>query len=418
MKTMAANAPLQLRKEMHIGSFMDVIFLDLIRRFNPEIEILIQWNALGKFREKDQTDNTESFNQLFNKMSGLINDYCRQNDIIHLIDDDQKIYKAILEIVSELISQKIIQLKEYLSWYCESCDSYLGPVEQDLRICKQCSSSLTQKTTIDLFIAVDKRAVLNLAKKLSFVPKRMSKKFLGVFSEMPTEFIITKSRLSGFSAENIDATLKNKVFDPKFIYSLFPVLLEKIGLPKISTIVLGEDILGRYLYYLLANGQHLQDLELKIIVHGMLVSNGKKISKYGNLPEISNIDKFLENYSWEHLKLLSVSANIGDNIDFAQKISETSKLITKKKNVMIFLEQALKQELVGDQGLSETEKKIFNHCEQLLIDLKQFELFNFYSNYRRLWFELLSRDYISELKNKLGSKAGLEKIINEVPLIF
>lgn len=410
-KTVAINAPIQLRREMHIGSFMDVIFLDLIRRFNSDTQIIIQWNALGKFRQKDGTNNIESFETLFNKVRKLIDSYYDQNNCIHFLDDDPKIYNYVLNIVSKMISEQIIKLKDYLAWYCETCNSYLGPIEQSLKFCKQCSLPLSQKRTTDLFISIDKLLIRKLAESFNFIPKKMKNKFLGVFSEMPNEFIITKERSEGFSAEVIDKSLKEKVFDPKFVYSLFPTIAIELGLPKIKTIILGEDVLGRYLYYLLAHNQSILDTELNIIVHGMLTRAGKKISKYGNFPEITNINKFLEKYSWEHLKLLCFSSNIGQAIDFDQKIVEVSKLITKKKNVLFFLEQIIAQDKLPDNEPNETEVEIINHCENLTKIISKLELFNFYSGYHFLWFDLLSRKYIFELRDNQGTKIGLKKII-------
>ncbi len=419
MKTTAAvNAPMQLRLEMHIGSFMDIIFLDLIKRFNPDVEIIIQWNALGRFRQKDGTDNAEAFAILFNRAKGLVNSYYDQNSCLYFLDADPKVHDYVLKIVSKMISEKIIKIKEYVSWYCENCNSYLGPIEQSLKLCKRCSTPLTKKTTTDLFINIDKKSIRELTENLTFSPERMKKKFLGVFSEMPNEFIITKERSDGFSAEIIDKSLKGKVFDPKFVYSLFPTLATELGLPKIKTIILGEDILGRYLYYLLANNQPALTAKINIIVHGMLTRAGKKISKYGNFPEITNINEFLEKYSWEHLKLLCVSSNIGQAIDFDQKIADVSKLVIKKKNVLFFLEQTIAQDKLPDGKLSEAELEIINHCEDLIKKLSKLELFDFYSGYYLLWFDLLSRKYISKLRDNQGSKTGLKKITALLPLIL
>lgn len=419
MKTTAAvNAPMQLRQEMHIGSFMDVIFLDLIKRFDSDTQIIIQWNALGKFRQKDGTSNAKDLKILFNKMRELIHNYYEQGDCIHFIDDDQKIYEHVLSIVSRMISKQIIKSKEYFAWYCETCDSYLGPIEQRLKLCKQCSKPLSQKRTTDLFISIDKLSIRKSAKNFTFIPEKMKKKFLSVFSEMPNEFIITKKRTKGFSAEVINKSLKEKVFDPKFVYSLFPTIATELGLPKIKTIILGEDILGRYLYYLLSHNQTVLDSKVKIIVHGMLTRAGKKISKYGNFPEITDINKFLEKYSWEHLKLLCVSSNIGQTIDFDQKIVEATKLITKKRNVIFFLEQTIAQDKLDEGNLSDTEVEIIDHCEDLIKKLSNLNLFDFYSGYRALWFDLLSRKYISEIRDNQGCKAGIKKITTLLPLIL
>lgn len=417
-KNTAINAPMQLRQEMHIGSFMDVIFLDLIKRFNPDTEIVIGWNALGKFRQKDGTNKAEAFDFLFDKMKALVNGYYQPNNFIHFLDDEPEIYNYILKIVSKMSSEETIKIKEYNAWYCETCNSYMGPVEQPLKLCKQCSTPLIQKMTTDLFIKIDKKSIRELAENLIFIPEKMKNKFFGVFSEMPDEFIITKERSEGFSAEPINELLKGKVFDPKFVYSLFPTLASKLGLPPIKTVILGEDILGRYLYYFLANNQPVLDPEINIIVHGMLTRAGKKISKYGNFPEITDINKFLEKYSWEHLKLLYLSTNIGQAIDFDQKIIDVSKIIIKKKNVLFFLEQTSAQNKLPDDELSKTEMEIVKSCQSLVKKLSKLELFDFYSGYYFLWFDLLSRRYISELRDNQGSKSGLKKIRELLPTIL
>lgn len=418
MKTTAVNAPMQLRQEMHIGSFMDVILLDLIKRFNPDTEIVIGWNALGKFRQKDGTSNVEAFKLLFDKVKALVDDYCQPNNYAHFLDDDPEIFNYILEIVSKMISEKIVKIKEYNAWYCKTCNSYLGPAEQPLHSCKQCSTPLTQKMTTDLFIKIDKKSIRALTENLIFIPEKMKNKFLGVFSDMPDEFIITKERSEGFSAEAISELLKGKVFDPKFVYSLFPTFAVKLGLPPIKTVILGEDILGRYLYYFLAHNQLVLDPEINVIVHGMLTRAGKKISKYGNFPEITNINKFLEKYSWGHLKLFCLSANIGQTIDFDQKIIEVSKLMIKKKNVILFLEQTEAQKKLPDDEWTETEIEIVKSSQKLIKNLSQLELFEFYSSYHDLWFDLLSRRYISELRNNQGSKSGLKTIKDLLPTIL
>lgn len=419
MKTnTAANAPMQLRQEMHIGSFMDVILLDLVRRFHSDIEIVIQWNALGKFRQKDGTNNSEAFTNLFNRMKNLVDNYCSPSDCKHFLDDDPKTYNYVLEIVSKMISEKKIILKEYTSWYCRTCNSYLGPIEQLLTSCKQCSIPLTQKRTTDLFVIIDKKSARKLAENFTFIPEKMKKKFIGVFSEMPSQFIITKERPEGFSAEVIDQSLKGKVLDPKFVYSLFPTLTTKLALPQLKTIILGEDILGRYLYYLVSNNQSVLSTHLEIIVHGMLTRDGKKISKHGNFHEITDIHKFLEKYSWEHLKLLCVSSNIGQAIDFDQKMIDVSKLIIKKKNVLIFLEQINAQNKLSDNEPSQTEIEIIKHCEDLITLLSNMELFDFYSGYYFLWFDLLSRRYISELRGNQGTISGLNKVITLIQSVI
>ena len=418
MKTTAVNAPMQLRQEMHIGSFMDVVLLDLIKRFNPDTEIVIGWNALGKFRQKDGTNNAEAFNLLFDRAKALVDGYCQPNNYIHFLDDDPEIYNYILEIVSKMSSEKTVKIKEYNAWYCETCNSYLGPAEQPLKLCKKCSTSLTQKMATDLFIKIDKKSIRTLTENLVFIPEKMKNKFFGVFSDMPDEFIITKERTDGFSAEPINGLLKGKVFDPKFVYSLFPTLAVKLGLPPIKTVILGQDILGRYLYYFLANNQSILDPEINVIVHGMLTRAGKKISKYGNFPEITDINKFLEKYSWEHLKLLYLSANIGQAIDFDQKIIEVAKLVIKKKNVLLFLEQTDAQKKLPADEWSETEMEIVKSCQKLIRKLSQLELFEFYSSYHDLWFDLLSRRYISELRNNQGSQSGLKKIRELLPTIL
>jgi isoleucyl-tRNA synthetase len=150
----------------------------------------------------------------------------------------------------------------------------------------------------------------------------------------------------------------------------------------------------------------------------MLTRAGKKISKYGNFPEITDINKFLEKYSWEHLKLLYLSANIGQAIDFDQKIIDVSKLVIKKKNVLLFLEQTDAQKKLPADERSETEMEIVKSCQKLIRKLSQLELFEFYSSYHDLWFDLLSRRYISELRNNQGSNSGLKKIRELLPTIL
>src|SRR6056297_2156012 len=107
MKTLAINAPIQLRKNIHVGSLMDIIFLDLIKKYYmPDIDIAIEWNALGMFRKKDGTLKHSDMLSLHSQMSEIINQYLRlEKTPFHYIDDNQNTFNITKDIIIELIEK-------------------------------------------------------------------------------------------------------------------------------------------------------------------------------------------------------------------------------------------------------------------------------------------------------------------------
>lgn len=420
MKTLAINAPMQLRKKIHIGSFMDIIFLDLIKKYHiPNIDIVIEWNALGMFRKKDNTLIHNDMISLHAQMSGIINQYFGLGQMpFHYIDDSDTTFDITKNIVIELIEKDKVFIKKYESLYCKKCNSYIGSMIHPSGVCKICSTKLISKETTDIFIRTNMKDVIKNAKDSNFYPAYTKKKFLGGILQMPSTYPITKSREHGLFASKIESSLKGKVLDPKFIFSLFPIIAKRLGLKDVSTVVIGEDILVRYLYYLFANSGLLQPISLDIFIHGMFVSKGKKISKYNNLPKIVDINGFLNKWSWDHLKLLSLSSVFGKNIDFNEKIIEVQKLIIKRKNVKFFLEIIINQNKLDSNPKSDLEKKIIERCESLTWFLQKFDLHKFYKGYQDLWFNLLSREYISNLKKGIGSVSGLLEINEKINSLF
>lgn len=413
MKILATNAPMQLRKKIHVGSFLDIVYLDLIKKYlYKDIGILIAWNALGLFREKDGTTDRKNFVALQSKMNGFINRYYQGRvDLSHFIDDDNATFQTVFEIVKELIAKDVVCIKEYNALYCSVCNSHPGPASHDLAICSRCSNKLTQEMTSDLFINVNKEEVIICAEESTFYPAYTKNKFLGAIVDLPTNYAITKTRRIGFSAETFDPALAGKVIDPKFIFSLLPVILNRQNQGKLELVVIGEDILARYLYHLFANCATLMPQRLKIYIHGMLKSGQKKISKYGNFPEATDLVEFLERWSWDHLKLLCMYAKFGKNIDFDQAIEDIERLLTKRKNVLIFLHDAQDSGIAFNDAITNLENEIIEYCMTLFEYLQNFELNNFYRGYRKLWYELLSQRYIHDLKKGGGSIEGLSIII-------
>jgi len=411
----AANAPIQLRKSVHIGSLMDIVYLDLLQNYClPNTELVVEWNALGKFREKDDTLSRDNMKKLFNHLTGIINaNLGEETKAWHFLDDHPKTLEITEQLVQELLKRDLAYFHEYQAHFCEQCNSYLAPKQFEIERCKNCGSKPITKTAFDIFVKSDKNLMLEHLSLARFEPAYTRHKFMETFKIMPNAYAITKTRNFGFSAENFHPKLVGKKFDPKFVASLFPIILERLDRPPLASLVIGEDILGRYLYYLFANGCLFNMRPLNIYVHGLLSDQGKKISKYNHLPISVDISNFLGKWSWDHLRLLCLSSKFGKNIDFQKKLVDVTKLIIKRHNVLMFLNSVSPKYRLAEKT-HELENLIIKHCSDLLKLLSEFEWFEFYKGYRALWFELLSRQYISSIKNGEASKNGINMILKAI----
>jgi len=184
-----------------------------------------------------------------------------------------------------------------------------------------------------------------------------------------------------------------------------------LGRPVLNTLVIGEDILAKYLFYLFACCSAMVPFTPNVYVHGMIMSDGRKISKYGNFPEVSDVVAFLQKWSWDHLRLLCLSCTFGNNIDFEKRIFEVEKLLIKRRHVLKFLHSVKQETNLKYTEMTETERHIVEYCMQLKADIKALNLGAFFQEYRLLWYDYLSRRYISSLRDGDGSRDGLARII-------
>jgi len=417
----ATNAPMQLRKKMHIGSFMDIIYLDLMKKYqNLDLEIMVGWNALGLFREKDNTVLRNDLQILHQHMSNYVNACLgSHNAISHYVDDTPQIHETVLDIVKELENRGSINYRTYEAWYCQKCHSFLAPITYTkISKCGRCGSRLITEKTTDLFARTDWKRINESLESSSFNPSYMKNKIRGSFQTFPNSYAITKNRHQGVNVLFLDNQLSGKVIDPKFVFSLFPIILSRLGFAPPNTLVIGEDILTRHLCYLFSNCCLIHPIYLRIYVHGMLVSGKKKISKRENFPDFCNIESFLSKWSWDHLRLLCLTSHFGKSINLDSKLPEAHKIIVKRKNVLSYLDSTLHRIKEGQSHATKLEKDILEHCDNLIELLKQFSLYEYYRGYRHLWYVLLSQLYINAIKNGQATKNGLNAIIRHTKSLY
>ena len=410
-----ANAPMQLRKRIHIGSFMDIVFMNLLKKHcYKDSNIVIEWNAIGIFREKDDTVSDDKLHSLYTTMTQLADDcVLKEFSAMHYIDDSRDVHDACIEIVNGLLSVGSLSIRTYNALYCSQCDSYIAPASHTLQICGRCSSPLSIKETTDLFAFINKESVKRCANMSHFNPGHAKYKFINSLNSMPSCYAVTKSRKYGISALSFDARLTGKVLDPKFVFSLFPAIIKTMGMGVLDTLVIGDDVLNRLLFNVFASSTLLTPVSLNVFVHGMLMSAGKKISKRDNLPEIRDVRVFCQQWSWDHLSLLCITSEFGKNIDFDSRIIDVHRLIRKRENALMFLHKILPN-MQRQESFTDIEREIINCCDQLDLLLASFRVHNFYREYRDLWFSLISRRYISSLKKDSGSKDGLLTVIKKI----
>ena len=381
-----ANAP------PHIGFALEIVQADVLARWNKlkgkEVFFLTGTDEHGSKNyktalnkklspQKFVDENAKYFLELTKKINISNNNFIRTTD-------KKKQWPGVIDLWKKLEKKGDIYKKKYIGKYCSGCERYVTEKELEKGKCvNHPNLEIEELSEENYFFRLSKYSdrIINLIKndKLKIFPKKWKNDFLGLVKDGLQD--VSFSRDTKYLPWGIPVPEdKNQVM---YVWcDALPNYLTGIGYPNkkfkkfwpADVHVVGKDMLrfhaGIWPGMLLSAGLKLPK---KIIVHGFLTSEGKKMSKSsGNV--VAPLE-LLEKYSADTIRyFLLREIPFGDDGDFSEQalIDRHNNELANKLGNLISRVAGLIEKI----GIEKSENKLLKKLNAKKIE-KLFENYEF-----------------------------------------
>jgi len=381
-----ANAP------PHIGFALEIVQADVLARWNKlkgkEVFFLTGTDEHGSKNyktalnkklspQKFVDENAKYFLELTKKINISNNNFIRTTD-------KKKHWPGVIDLWKKLEKKGDIYKKKYIGKYCSGCERYVTEKELEKGKCvNHPNLEIEELSEENYFFRLSKYSdrIINLIKndKLKIFPKKWKNDFLGLVKDGLQD--VSFSRDTKYLPWGIPVPEdKNQVM---YVWcDALPNYLTGIGYPNkkfkkfwpADVHVVGKDMLrfhaGIWPGMLLSAGLKLPK---KIIVHGFLTSEGKKMSKSsGNV--VAPLE-LLEKYSADTIRyFLLREIPFGDDGDFSEQalIDRHNNELANKLGNLISRVAGLIEKI----GIEKSENKLLKKLNAKKIE-KLFENYEF-----------------------------------------
>jgi len=398
MEKITTHSPLQLRSEgiSKHERLLSLLTSESINQLSESLDgekriRLDVWNTFTKHGEENYSNSEErapEITKLIDARYEILRDNYKLevSDREVVRDDDEDYMSIVKETLADLITDKIISVRDADFHVCESCGYIIAPTEAAISICAECSHEslgVIRKSAMFLNYEPDLLKMFE-NKNFNVLSQEGQSRVRSSMINMPLSNQISKHRRFGIGLEEFGVS-DDFVLDPKIGIALSGKVMRESGLGEITLSVQGIDSLKNNVPYTL-----LLDKESKT-----------KFLNIGLVPTFSTPE--LERYgSLFYFPFLSLVAAGKNGRMGAGEIDQLYREFSKTQNKFescVYALQDLSVSFAHTDELS-LDLKISEFTQELSMMLEDSKLRDVVRAMRSFLYDWLSREYINECKDK------------------
>lgn len=334
----------------HIGFAFEAVIADTISKYLRSIGkkvVFISGTDDNSFKlvikAKESGKETQAFvDEFAGEFLKLQEKLCLSYDIFYRTSS--KFHDDFVNKYIDSINKNLIFQKNFRSYFCQDCESFVGFNIPEPKICKYHNKPFTLIDENNYFLKVDDRNKEKLFTNINnktFIPESVKSESISLCEKF-NDFNFTRENKYQWGI--VYKRDRNYVF-----YSFFDALLGYIGATECKRIDwdnddtciiqnIGRDILKFHSVYFpfmitISDRKHTPDY---LLVHGFVNKNGEKMSKSKN--NLISVNDLLMNYDKSVIRIYLLSKNISEDFEFIfNEIDNISNIY--KKYIMYFSEE-------------------------------------------------------------------------------
>lgn len=417
MEKIITHSPLQLRQEnldkhermlsLLTAESINILDESLNNKKRTRLDV---WNTFTKEGDSQFTSDTER-NKNITELIDARYDILKANYKIDVADrevvrDDSVEYIAIVkETLAQLLSEKIISVKDADFHICENCGYIIAPSEANIGQCPNCSSdSLGIVKKSGLFLNNDPTD-LSVFEHIDFnvLTGEAKARVRSAMLNMPLSCQISKHRNFGVNLSEFGVS-DEFVLDPKVGIALSGKVIREAGLGEITLSVQGIDSLKNNVPFTLLLDKKTKTKFLNI---GLVPSfSTPELERYGSL------------FYFPFLSLVVAAKGGKMSAGEIEQLYKEFSATKKKFDSCVYALQSLSVSFAYSDTLN-SDKKVGEFITELRVMLQDNKLRDVVHAMRSFLYDWLSKEYVRECKEQsrrpdVNVLAIIEQVLNTV----